>query len=447
MNKLISPIASSASRVWSRPIFKDIVHTTAFTIIGRSLGFLIPFFIAAWYGVGRETDAFFFAYGIIFFLTSIFSNVVSAVVVPFIAEAKAKGEDQGRFIGSILVGSGLGIIVLSLLFVAFGYPLFRLITGFSDSQLKLAYILSLETLPIIFLVVWSSVVSGALNAQQTFAAPQLSLGVRSIITLGSIYALMSFLGIHAIPVGYILGEGVRTLYLFRSLAKLKEVIFKVQLVLPERHALNFFKTASVQLIGVSVLSTFPVIDRTVASWGGVGAVSLLSYAERLFSLPVSLLGEGLLIVLLSYWSQRTYNGSNERLKSDVFKAVRRVLHISVPVTAILFLLRFEYTHIFFNWGFFPRDRVAELSQLVGVYIIGLPAYLAALLFARGLMVLKDTVSLTKIAVLMFLLKGLFNFILYSNIGLVGIALSTSLVYVLAVFISWHFFKKNLTFRR
>ncbi len=442
MNRVISPLAKTALLLWSRPILKDIATTTVFTILGRSLGFLIPFFIAAWYGIGSGTDAFFFAYGIIFFLTSIFSGVVSAVVVPFVAEAKAKGEDQGRFIGSILMGSGLGISVISLIFVASGYPLFHLITGFSAAQLQLAYILSLETLPIFCLVVWSSLLAGVLNARQTFARPQLSFGVRSIINLLSIFTLQRFLGIYAIPLGYLLGEGFRTLYLFRLLAKCKDVAIK--LVLPERHALNFFKAASVQMIGVTVLSLLPVIDRTMASWGGVGSVSLLSYAERLFFLPVGLLGEGLLIVLLSYWSKQTYNGQPERLRSEVFQTVRRVLYISVPVAAILFLFRLEYTHIFFNWGSFPRDRVAELSQLVGIYILALPPYLVSLVVARGLLALKDTPSLSKIAISMMSLKVLFNLILYNKLGLVGIVSASSLIYIFAMFGTLFCFKRKIS---
>jgi putative peptidoglycan lipid II flippase len=440
MKRVISPIAKSAALLWARPIFKDIINTTAFTIIGRSVGFLIPFFIAAWYGVGGDTDAFFFAYGILFFLTSIFSSVVSGVVVPFVAEAKAKGEDQGRFIGSILMGSGLGIIVISLLFVASGYPLFRLITGFSDAQLKLAYILSLETLPIFPLVVWSSLLSGVLNAQQTFATPQLSLGVRSIITLLSIFSLQRFLGIHAIPVGYILGEGIRTLYIFRLLARFKEIVIK--LVLPERHAVNFFKAASVQVIGITVLSALPVIDRTMASWGEVGGISLLAYADKLFFLPVSLLGEGLLIVLLSYWSKQTYNGQPERLKSDVFQAVRRVLYFSIPIAIILLFLRYDYTNLFYGRGAFPRDRIGELSQVAGMYIVGLPVYLVSVLFARGLLVLKDTPSLAKIAVGMLFLKIFLNVILYHILGLAGIALSTSLAYSFSAVVMWLYFNKH-----
>lgn len=46
-------------KVITRPIVGDIFGTTLLGIIGNSVGFLIPLFIGAWFGVSRSTDAFF----------------------------------------------------------------------------------------------------------------------------------------------------------------------------------------------------------------------------------------------------------------------------------------------------------------------------------------------------------------------------------------------------
>jgi putative peptidoglycan lipid II flippase len=437
---MISPIAKAVSLLWSRNIFQDIVTTSMFTILGRSLGFFIPFLIAAWYGIGGETDAFFFAYGTIFFLCTIFSSVLASVVVPFVAEAKTKVDDQGRFIGSLLVGSGFGILFFSLIFMVSGYPLFRLITGFSDAQLKIAYILSLETLPIFFLVVWSSLLGGVLNAHQVFGRPQLSLGMRSTIIIILIFCLKDVWGIHAIPAAYVLGEGARSLFLFFSLNKVEGVT--VKFILPDRQALKFFKTASVQVVGIISLALFPVMDKSVASWLGVGSVSLLDYADKLFFLPLGLFAEGLFVVLLSYWSRQTYNGQSEKLKSDVNQAVRRVLYFAIPVSITLFIFRYDYANFFYGRGAFPQDKIRELSQIAGMYILGLPLNLASALFGRGLLVLKNTPALAKVALGMLFLKIFLNFILYHTLGLPGLALSTSLVYGFSLLGTWFYFNNN-----
>ena len=95
------------TNIRNRPLVWDTIKTTFWSVIGRGAGFLIPFFIAAWFGVSEETDAFFFAYGIILFLSGIFAPVVESVIVPYVAEARSNNEDVGKFIGNILsVGSG-----------------------------------------------------------------------------------------------------------------------------------------------------------------------------------------------------------------------------------------------------------------------------------------------------------------------------------------------------
>ncbi len=440
MYKALSPIAKTASMLRSRPILKDIATTTVFTIIGRSVGFLIPFFIAAWYGAGGQTDAFFLAYGTIFFLTNIFSTVVEGVVVPFIAELRSNGEELGSFIGSLLVGSGSVILVVGLIFAVAGYPLFNLLTGFSEPQLKLVYLLSLETLPIALFVMWSSLLGGILNAHKAFAHPKLSLAIRSVITLLLIFSFRGLLGIHAIPLGYVLGEMLRVIYLYIRLAMNKEI--NIKLGIPDKQSLHFFKVAGVQVFGSTAISFNPLIDRTVASWLSTGSISLLTYAEKLFFLPVTLFGEGLCVVLLSYWSSQTYTGQLERLRSDVVKTVWRILSFSIPLGIAIFLMRDQIVYLCYGWGTFPKDRLPDLGRLLGIYAFGLPQFIINLILARALLVLKDTKSLTKVAILWCFLKIIFNLILFRLLGLEGIVISTIIVVILSTGSLWYFFKRT-----
>ena len=103
-------------RLWEnvrhRPLVWDTITTTGWSTAGKAVGFLIPFFIAAWFGVSSDTDAFIFAYGLILFLANIFAPVVETVIVPFIAEARKNGEDVGKFIGNVLGIGSIGLLAL-----------------------------------------------------------------------------------------------------------------------------------------------------------------------------------------------------------------------------------------------------------------------------------------------------------------------------------------------
>jgi putative peptidoglycan lipid II flippase len=434
MNAIAKPIIKAFNFLWASPIIKDSFIATFFNILGKSVGFFIPFLIAAWYGVGGETDAFFFSYGVIFFLTSIFSTVLGAVVVPFAAEADRQGAELGDFLGSLWVGSGFIMLLVALSFAALALPLFKTVTGFQPAQVKLAYLLSLETLPIVMIVVLSSLAEGVLNARMAFIVTQLSIGVRSIFILFCIFATKNSLGIHAIPAGYVLGETMRLVYLYAALRK-KGIYPKF--TLPNRRSLDFFKKASVQMIGVTILYFSLFIDRTVASWLSVGSVSLLEYANKLFFVPLTLLGEGFFMVLLSHWSYR----DRDLIGDEVIKTSKIVLFCSLPLGALLFFLREPLTGLAYGWGNFPQTKIRDLSSIVGMYLLGLPLALVRGVLVRGLLALKDTSSLAKVGCWMSVTNIGLDFLLLFILGLPGIALANSLAGVVGAAGLFYYFNK------
>ena len=100
------------TQIRSRALVWDTITTTGWSTVGKGMGFLVPFFVAAWFGVTAETDAFFFAYGLILFFSMTFAPVVESIIVPYIAEARSNNEDVGKFVGRILGISGIGLLAL-----------------------------------------------------------------------------------------------------------------------------------------------------------------------------------------------------------------------------------------------------------------------------------------------------------------------------------------------
>ena len=441
MREATGLISKARNFFWSRPILKDTLTTSAFTFIGRSVGFFIPLFIAAWYGVGGETDAFFFSYGIIFFLTIIINGGTTSVIVPFVAEARVQRKEQSKFIGSLLVATGLAVTLLCLIFAFGGYPLYGLFTRFTVPQVQLAYLLTLEIFPVSLFVIWGSLLAGVLSAYHSFARPQLSLAGRSLITLLFIFLLKGYMGIHAIPVGYILGEGARLLYLYFLLVKALGV--NIKLALPDAETGRFVKTSSLMMLGSTFMSFNFVLDKVMASWLGVSAVSLLEYGNKLFFLPATFLGEGLFLVLVSHWSNRFYAGNFANLRPDLFRALKLIFLFAAPLSVVLFLFRYELTQLVYGRGAFPRDRLAELSQITGMFLIGLtPRLLNGLLF-KAIIILKDTLQMVKLAILCTILNFGFNLLFMYFLGVKGIALSTSVVEFIQTGILWILFNQSL----
>ncbi len=429
-------------RVRSRPLLWDTIATTGWSTLGRAIGFLIPFFIAAWFGVSRQTDAFFFTYGLVLFLSGIFAPVVESVIVPFIAEARDRKEDIGQFIGRVLCISGVGLVIVVLVLLVLLRPFLAVVTDFNPPTLSLAYRLLLEISPLVLLLVWTSILAGTLNAYKKFAFPAVSPAFRAVINLVIIFAFKKTLGVHAIALGYVAGELARLLILLAVLDRLK--VFKLKLSFrTDRRLREFFRTASYQTFGMVAIWLKPVVDKAMASWLGEGNVSVLYYADRLYIIPITFLCSGLMATTLSHWSARYYESGEKRLKEDVKRAVRIVGLITVLVAVFLLVFHRPIVRLAFGRGAFPPEDLREVSRVWVYFLIGLLSYVVARIYFQAHLVLKNTRFLMIYAFGLNGLSILLNYWLMKEFGVAGIALATTISYTLAAFCLGYFLYKKL----
>jgi putative peptidoglycan lipid II flippase len=414
-----------------KPLVKDTISTTVLSTIGKGFGFLIPFFLAAWYGISKETDVFFFVYGLVIFAANIFAPALETVVVPFIAERKENKEDAASFAGQlILLACGLAFM-LAFMFIFLSNFFFPLITKFSLTNLKLLNELLIAISPLVPLLVVSSLLAGILNAYKFYALPAVAPGIRAVIALLIVYFFQFFLGIKAVVLAYILGELVRTISLF-YLAKARKLInFKD--IFKSKEALMFFKVAAFQSIALSINGFIPLIDKTMATWLSSGAVSVLEYAQRLYLIPFVFLTTGFFVVLLSEWSENFYAYDNSIFKQKVKKVSQVVVSFTVFVTLLLIILSFPLLNLVYGHGKFPLEKLPLVRLTFIFYILGLAPHMLAHVFVRVFITAKQTYILITSATLQVILDVVTNLIFMQFLGVTGIALASSITIVCVVF--------------
>jgi len=438
---MIISIRKFLTWIRSRALVWDTITTTCWSTVGKGVGFLVPFFIAAWFGVTAETDAFFFAYGLILFFSMIFAPVVESVIVPYIAQARSKNEDVGKFVGRILGASGIGLLILTGIVLLVIRPVLFVITRFNSQELDLVYWILIETAPLIILLVWTSILAGTLNAYKNFVFPAITPMFRAVFNIGFIFIFKDALGVHAIALGYVVGEIIRLAVLVGVIKRLK--LFKLGLSFSLNPNLKeFLKTASYQAIGMVAVGLNPIIDKIMASWLGSGSVSVLYYADRLFMIPITFLCVGLFPVALSHWSQNYYQNKEELLLLRKANKVAKVVFlISVIVAMILAFFSRTLVYLAFGRGEFGLKYLHIVQWTFICYLLGLIPYVVGSMFTRAHLVLKNTRFLMKLAILNCFLNVVLNYILMQFIGVLGIALSTSITLSIITFFLVVSFKK------
>jgi putative peptidoglycan lipid II flippase len=425
-----------------RALVWDSVVTTGWMTLGKGVGFMVPFFIAAWFGVTAQTDAFFFAYGFILFFSALFASVGERTVVPYIAEARSKDEDVGKLVGNILGASGIGLSVLIGVFLLLIKPFLSVVTSFDSQSRNLIYLIMLQTWPLVVFLAWASILSGALNSYKKFAFSAVSPAFRAVVNIGFIFIFKDILGIYAVALGYVAGEIARLIFLAGAIGNFK--LFRLGLSFRVGPKIKeFFNTAFYQVIGVAAFSLNLFVDKIMASWLGSGSVSVLHYAERLYSIPVAFFGSGLIVAILSHWSLRYQDFGRQRLNKDLRKSIKIIFFIVVPVVLFLIIFREPIVNLAFDRGEFSQERLAEVARVWVFYLLGVVFYVLASVFAMVYVILKNTKALMKCAIYAAFLNIIFNYLLMKPLQTAGIALATSLVTVFTlIYYSSRFFKEN-----
>jgi len=408
------------------PFLWDTTTTTLLSSIGNGVGFLIPLFIALWFGVTSDTDAFFFSYGLILFISLTVAPAIESVIVPYIVEAKKTESDVAAFVGKVLCITGVGIAVISGAFLLAVKPLLWTLTKFEVDTLNLVYQLLIEFSPLIILLVWTSILAGTLNAYRKFAFPAISPAFRAVINLGIIYVFKDLMGIHAIAMGYLLGEIARLAILYVVIMRLN--LFRLDLSFRFDPKLReFFRSAIYQIIGMVAIGLNPVVDRTMASWIEEGSVSILHYADRLYMIPVTFMVTGLMVTLLTHWSDRYYETGLGGLREDVKKTAKWVGFISFAIAILLFFFRQPITKLAFGRGAFPLQKLPEVGWVWACYLFGFVPYMMGRVCVRAHLAVKNTKIIMRYGIYAFFLNIFLNYIMIIHFKVAGIALSTSLI--------------------
>ena len=324
-------------------------------------------------------------------------------------------------------------------------PILSLITHFDKQTLDLAYSLLIATAPLVILLVLTSIMAGTLNAYKKFAFPALSPAFRAIVNLSIIFAFKDILGVYAIAAGYVVGETLRFLILLGIIYKFR--LFSLHFSLGFNSKIKeFMKTASFQIFGMVAVGLNPVVDKTMASWLGKGSVSILHYADRLYMIPITFLGTGLMVTLLSHWSSHYYESGLARLNRDLKKALKLIAPVALAITIGLILFYQPIVRLAFGRGAFARENLSAVGWVWICYLFGFVPYMIGSVYVRAHLTLKNTKALLKCALYLNGLNILFNYILMKHLGVAGIALATTLISVFTPLYLMHYFRKKLALR-
>jgi putative peptidoglycan lipid II flippase len=157
-----------------------------------------------------------------------------------------------------------------------------------------------------------------------------------------------------------------------------------------------------------------------------GAVAYLYYADRLYQLPLGVIGVAIGVVLLPDLSRKLRAGDEAAALGSQNRALELSMFLTLPSAIALMAIPAPIIHTVFEHGAFTRIDTFAVAAAVLAFASGLPAFSLSKIFQPGFYAREDTATPMRFAIISVVVNVAASLILSRFLGHVGIALATSL---------------------
>ena len=320
------------------------------------------------------------------------------------------------------------IVLLAAALVAMPVVVTMLAPGFSADPPKfdLAVTLTRITFPYLLFVTLVTILSAILNAHERFAAAAAAPVLLNVSLIAALALAFLFpTAGHAAAWGVAFAGVLELLLVWLAAKRLNAVpvIEKPRLDAPMR---RFFKTLGPAVIGSAGVQLALFADTIIASFLPTGAVSSLYYADRIYQLPLGVIGIAAGTVLLPEMSRRIAAGDSDGAHRSQNRAIGLTLALAAPFVVAFITLPELIMSALFQRGAFDAAAAARSGAVLSAYAIGLPAAVlirsaVASFYARSDTMTPLIASLGAVAV-----NVAIKIMLMDTYGVVGLALGTAI---------------------
>ncbi|WP_299737761.1 murein biosynthesis integral membrane protein MurJ [uncultured Roseobacter sp.] len=347
------------------------------TLMSRVLGFVRDAMILAYLGTGPLYQAYVVAFRLPNMFRRFFAEgAFNMAFVPMFSKRLEGEQDPDGFASDAFAGLATILIILTLLaMAAMPWLIYGLASGFAgQEQFGLSVEFGRIAFPYILFISLAALLSGMLNAAGRFAAAAAAPVLLNILLISAM-AGAAWIGgdiaralVWAIPVAGVVQFALLWIAARRAGFALK---LKRPRLTPDMRRL--IKVAIPAALAGGVVQVNLLVGQQVASYFDK-AVGWLFAADRLYQLPLGVVGIAVGVVLLPDLSRRLQARDDAGAKTALSRAAEVSLALTIPAAVALVIVPFPLVSVLFERGAATVDDTAAIAVAVAIYGLGLPAF-------------------------------------------------------------------------
>lgn len=417
-------------------LYRNFLNVGAMTTGSRILGFVRDALVAAVLGTGPAADAYLAAFRFPNLFRRLFAEgAFNTAFIPLFAKAlEQEGNEEARqWAAGIL--SWLVAVVFSLtviIEILMPWVLMPFVPGFLDDPAKydLTVLLTRICFPYLMAMSLMAAYAAILNGLGRFTAAAFAPVLLNVVMIAFMAPLV--IGPAKTPVETAIWISVGTIaggiaQLMMVYGAIRRAGFVPRLHWPRLDGeVKRFWILAIPAVLTGGITQINIFVGTIIASGADSAISYLYYADRLYQLPLGIIGIAIGTVLLPELARHLKGGRDREADASQNQALLISMLLSMPAATALIALAEPIVRILFQRGQFDAVATLETSHTLVWFSAGLPAYVLIRVLQPGYFAREDTLTPTVFAGISAAINIVASLALFPLMQHVGIAVATSI---------------------
>jgi putative peptidoglycan lipid II flippase len=405
---------------------------TLSALLSRVIGLIRDQFIAYKFGAGHSTDA----YNVSFFLPELINYLLvggaaSITFITILERYRANNDEaEGERALSIILNTMVLVLGTAIILAEIFTPYYiRLYFNPASPEGILATRITRIVLPGQLFVFAGGVLASVSLVRKQFSYQAASPLIYNICIIAGGVLLGSRYGITSLGIGALVGTYIG-LFLVNAYGAYRAGM-RYQPILNLRHPgfREWVRLSLPLMLGVTVITLDNQILGYFASHGA-GDISRLTYAKRLFTAPMAIIGQAAGAASLPFFAALYGRNQFDAFRSAVNRSVSRLIAFSFLCSAAMIALALPAVDIVFRRGNFRAADATSTASYFAIFAISLALWTAQAIYARAFYAAGETFVPMLAGTIVTVITIPIYWSLHQQFNVIGLAWASDLAIVL-----------------
>jgi len=364
-------------------------------MLSRIVGYLRDAYIAYAFGAGHATDAYVTAFTVPDFLNYILAGGTTSItfIAIYTRYLANKEEEKADKTFSAIVSIMAAVLVVGIVVAEFLAPqiVSAIAPHFTPEQHTLCVYLTRILLPAQLFFYVGGIMSAVLASHRMFLVPSLGPIIYNFGIIFGGVLLSHHFGIASLAMGAVAGSFLGPFLVNAMGTSHTSIRFALNWDIGDPGFREWIRKTIPLMLGVSLVTADDWILRYFAS-GGMGDITRLNYAKRLFMVPMAVLGQAAGAASLPFFARLFNEKKFEEFSHSVSDSVYRIAAASVLLSAWMAATALPVVDIVYRRGRFTFSDSTQTAVFFAWFGISLAFWSAQAIYSRAFYAAGDTLT-------------------------------------------------------